>query len=268
MITKTVSVQAALLALLLPIPVSPATDVPTRGSVVNIVEWDGGQLPQIYERSSQLPLTNEDILQLSQNDFSPGTIAQMIQERRYAGDASASALVEMRSAGVAPEVVQAISLHALAPNRALNLSIQVSFQGNSSQARRRYLYVLIPDGDVERVFTADLATLLSGHWQRDVQVDLTDPVLPKQVRQITFSGMLPLKEYGQKTIRVLTSSKPDIYNSGDIPDSEKESVQNHLMNYPSSSLRQDCRLFVRFRQDRVIPHKWDMVGSYIQCEWN
>ena len=265
---KRTAVQTALLSFLLPIPFSFAADVPTRGSVVNIVEWDGGQLPPVYERSSQLPLTMEDIIQLSRSDFSPGAVARMIQERRYAGDASANALIEMRSAGVAPNVLQAISLHALTPNLRLHLSIQVSFEGTSSQARRRYLYVLIPDGEIERVFTADLATLLSGHWQRDVQLDLSDPVLPKQVRQLTFSGSVPLKRYGQKRIRVLTSSKPDVYNSGDIPDSEKDSVQIHLIDYPSSSLRQECRLFVRFRQDRVIPYKWEMGGSYVECEWN
>ena len=34
---------------------------PTRGIVVNLVEWDGGELPAVYERTDQLPFTREDL---------------------------------------------------------------------------------------------------------------------------------------------------------------------------------------------------------------
>ncbi len=245
-----------------------AADIPTRGPVINIVEWDGGELPPVYERSDQLPLTVEDILNLSRNDFTPGGIARMVEERRFVGNASAGALIELKKAGVTPEVIQAISRHALPPNRALSFSVQLEFEGASREARRRYLYVVIPDGPYERIFTADLGAVLAGRWRRDILIDQTDPLLPKQVRHVTFTGRVPLKTYGQKKIRVFASTKPDVYTSADIPETDRSGVREYQMDYPASSLQQDCRLRVRFRQDPVLPYKWQMVGSHLECEWN
>ncbi len=134
---------------------------PTRGIVVNLVEWDGGELPAVYERTDQLPFTREDLLQLVQSDFKPDQIAQMVSERRYAGDASAEGLIALKKDGIESIVIQAISKHALAPNQSLNLTIYLTFDGISQTARHRFLYVIIPDGEIQRVFTADLNTVLA-----------------------------------------------------------------------------------------------------------
>ncbi len=245
-----------------------AADIPTRGAVVNIVTWDGRNLPPVYERSDQLPLTLEDVVNLSRNDFDDEAIRRMVQERRFAGDASAGALIDLKKAGVSQKVIQAISLHALPPNRSLTLSIQLEFSGQSREARRRYLYVIIPDGPTERVFTADLGAVLAGNWRRDERVDLTDPLLPKQVRRITFSDRVPLKTYGAKTMQVLTSTKPDIFQSSDIPEADRAGIREISFDYPVSSTMQDCRLQVRYRQDVLLPYKWHMAGAHFQCEWN
>ena len=38
------------------------TDLPpTRGAVINLVEWDGGELPAVYERTEQPPFTRDDL---------------------------------------------------------------------------------------------------------------------------------------------------------------------------------------------------------------
>ncbi|MSS73662.1 MAG: hypothetical protein EXS64_19570 [Candidatus Latescibacteria bacterium] len=256
-------VIAALTVLAFPIP-----DARAESSVVNIVSWEGGRLLPVYERSDQLPLSAEDILRLSRNGFAPQQIVRMIQERRVAGDASADGLIALKKAGVAPEVLQAFSLHALPPNRALNLSVELSFEGVSREARRRYLYVILPDGPRERVFTADLGAVLSGHWSRDVLVDRTDPLLPRQIRRITFSGEVPLKTYGQKSVLVFTSTRPDIIASADIPGADRPGVQTYTLDYPASSLRRDCLVQIRYKQDVAVPYQWHMVRSKLQCEWN
>lgn len=265
---RSTPIFAAVLILLGLCAAAHAADVPTRGPVVNIVEWDGGALPPVYERSDQLPLTREDILNLSRNDFTPEGIVRMVEERRFVGDASPGALIQLKKAGITPEVIQAVSRHALPPNRALTLSIHLEFEGTSAEARRRYLYVVIPDGPYERTFTADIGAVLARRWQRDIVVDQTDPLLPKQVRHVTFSGSVPLKTYGQKEVLVFASTKPDVYTSADIPRADRAGVRKYLMDYPASSLLQDCRLRVRFRQDSVLPYKWQMVGSHLECEWN
>ena len=263
-----ISVLTALLAAVGVCDTGHAADVPTRGPVVNIVKWDGGDLPRVYERSEQLPLTREDILNLAGNGFSPEEVVAMVEERRFVGDASADALIALRRAGVNPRVIQAISRHALPPNRALDLVVLLEFDGASREARSRYLYIIIPDGPQERVFTADIGAVLSGKWQRDALVDETDPLLPRQVRRVTFASEIPLTSYGPKRVLAFTSTRPDIHTSADIPEPDRPGVRGHDIDYPASSLRRDCQVRIRYRQDAVLPYNWHMVDSHIQCEWN
>jgi len=241
---------------------------PTRGAVINIVEWDGGELPQVYERSEQLPFTQSDLSRLARSGFEAPQIAQMISERRYVGDASASGLIALKNAGIPTEVIQAVSKHSLPPNRALNLTIQLEFEGNSWAARKRYLYVIIPDGKTERVFTADLESVLAGQWRHDVTVDHTDPLLPRKIRRITFVGSVPLKSYGVKPVRVFTSTRPGLRRAADIPEPDLADVNTYTIDYPVSSLLQDCRITIRYKQDAMLPETWQMVDTSLECEWH
>lgn len=241
---------------------------PTRGEVINIVKWDGGELPKVYERSEQLPFTQADVTRLAASGFEPGQIAQMIAERRYVGDASAAGLIALKNSGVSAEIIQAVSKHALPPNRALNMSVTFEFEGESRTARKSYLYIIIPDGDVDRVFTADLNTVLSGHWQQDTVVDNSDPLLPRKRRLVTFTGTLPLKTYGEKAVRIFTSSRPNIYAVDDIPARDRSGIAVFTIQYPVSSLRQDCRVLIRHKQDAMMTDKWQWVDTHLECEWD
>src|SRR5262245_28099649 len=73
----------------------PTGDVQT----YNIIQWDPNQLPRIYERSDQLPLTDEELTKLSQAGFEPPQLVKMIEERRCACDASADGLIRLKKAG-------------------------------------------------------------------------------------------------------------------------------------------------------------------------
>jgi len=240
---------------------------PTRGAVINLIEWDGGELPAVYERTEQPPFTRDDLLSLVLSDFEATEIAQMIAERRYAGDASADGLITLKNAGLSSKVIQAISKHALPPNRELNLTVNLIFEGNSWSARKRFLYILIPDGDIQRVFTTDLGVILSGQWKHDTTVDTTDPLVPRKVRNITFAGSVPLKIHGTKTIRVFTSTRPGIRQTKDIPKADLAAVQTYEIDYPVSSPVQDCRLYIRYKQDAILVHKWQMIDTHLECEW-
>lgn len=241
--------------------------IPTRGAVFNLVEWDGGELPAVYERSEQPPFKRDDLLRLVLSDFEPQQIAQMIAERRYAGDASADGLITLKNAGLAPEVIQAISKHALAPNRSLNLTVHITFEGSSWQARKRFLYVLIPDGEIQRVFTANLGEILSKRWKHDTTVDATDPLLPKKIRRVSFSGQVPLKTYGAKVVRIFTSTHPGVRHIDDIPETDRVDIQTYQIDYPVSSALQDCRVYVNYKQDVMLSDKWHMVDTHLECEW-
>ena len=101
----------------------PAGSVLESGLIHNIVEWDGGTLPAVYERSDQLPMTLEDVRKLSASKFSEAAITRMLEQRRCACDASVDALVSLKKAGVSKGVIAAVSLHALRPNRSIELTI-------------------------------------------------------------------------------------------------------------------------------------------------
>ena len=251
-----------------------AARVLDEGAVYNIIDWDGGPLPPIYERSDQLPITLEDLRKLVAGKFSDAAIVDMLKQRRCACDVSVDALVELREAGVSETVLGALSLHALPPNRYVDLTIALDFEGLggekgvSTQARRGYLYLIVPDGGRERVFLGNLQAILAGSWQRDELVDRTDLLLPKKVRRVTFTARVPLKKHGTKKALVFASTKPDIYTSADIPVADRKQAMEFTFEYPPSSLQQSCRLLVLYRQDAMLPDRWHMQRSHFECEWD
>jgi hypothetical protein len=242
------------------------------GYVFNIVDWEGGALPPLYERSDQLPMSLDDVVSLSKAKFSEAMILKMLEERRCACDASVSALVRLKDSGVAEKVIQAMSLHALPPNRSLDLAIHMDFEGLggaavSSQAHRAYLYLIIPDGERERVFFGSLNDVLGQASKRGTAVDNTDLLLPKQVRRVSFVARVPLKVPGTKRALVFTSTRPNIYTEADIPEADRKGVQEFRFGYPASSLQRFCSLQVLHRQDAMLANRWHMERSHFECEW-
>lgn len=242
------------------------------GYVFNIVDWEGGRLPPLYERSDQLPMSLDDIVSLTEAKFSDGMILKMLEERRCACDASVASLVRLKKAGVGEKVIQAMSLHALRPNRSLDLAIHMDFEGLggaavSTRAHRAYLYLIIPDGERERVFFGSLGDVLAQAGRRGTAVDKTDLLLPKQVRRVSFVARVPLKVPGAKRALVFTSTRPNIYTEADIPEADRAGVQEFTFDYPASSLRQFCSLQVLHRQDAMLDNRWHMQRSHFECEW-
>ena len=171
-----------------------AKNVLEDGYIFNIVEWNGGELPRMYERSDQLPMTLEDLRKLSASGFSPQAIIKMLEERRCACDASVDAMIELKRAGVSEEVIQAVSLHALPPNRSLALTIAMNFEGLggdatvSTQSRKGYLYLIIPDGGRERVFMGEMQAILGGVGTRTPS---WTPPIPFSPRRCAASSSRP-----------------------------------------------------------------------------
>ena len=253
---------------------SPAGDSRTLppGYVFNIVDWEGGRLPPLYERSDQLPMSLHDIVSLTEAKFSEEMIRKMLEERRCACDASVASLVRLKNSGVTEKVIQDMSLHALPPNRSLDLAIHMDFEGLggaavSTQAHRAYLYLIIPDGNRERVFFGSLSDVLAQAGRRGTAVDNTDLLLPKQVRRVSFVARVPLKEPGAKRALVFTSTRPNIYTEADIPEADRKGVQEFRFDYPASSLQRFCSLQVLHRQDAMLANRWHMERSHFECEW-
>jgi hypothetical protein len=247
----------------------PPERFPAEGeSRVNILNWDANALPRVFQRSDQLPLNDEDLIKLSKAGFDTAQLVKMIEERRCACDASADGLIRLKQQGVGPEVISAVSLHALRPNRALNLDVRIDFTGDSNEARENFLYFFVEDGDFTRVLTANIGDLLSKQHPHDAVIDRSDILISRKVRRIELPGEIPLKIYGPHRLMVVASGRPTLTHPSQLTDAERSQSQVYTFDYPRSSIQNICRLTVGYKRDVVLTYRWHYMGSRFECEWN
>lgn len=239
-----------------------------RTETINIVQWDANVLPKVYERSDQLPLTDDEVDKLVKAGFDAPQVVKIIEERRCACDASADGLIRLKKAGASKEILSAVSLHSLPPNRALQLDLVLDFQGQSTQAREAYLYVFVEDGSITRVLTANLGDLLSRRNAHESMVDQSDLLIARQVRRIRLPGRLPLKTYGSHTLLVATSANPTLTHPSELTAAERKTAKTFTFDYPRASVQNVCRLNAAWKQDPVLAYNWAFQGSRFECEWN
>ncbi len=242
----------------------PAGQVQT----VNLVQWEGNQLPKLYERSAQLPLADDEVAKLAKAGFDSAQLVKMIEERRCACDASAEGLIKLKSQGVPKEVLSAISLHGLKPNRSLQLELTLDFTGEGNEAREGTLYFFVDDGPVTRVFSLPLPELFAQPRQHDQLVDKSDFVIARRVRRIQLAGQVPLKRYGTHQVLVAASAKPTLGHPSQLTEAERAKAQSYTVDYPRVSLTNVCRLRAGYRRDPVLAYKWAFLGSRFECEWD
>ncbi len=235
---------------------------------INILEWDTNKLPKIYERSEQLPLSDDEVAKLAKAGFSPDQLVKIIEERRCACDASADGLIRLKDQGVPAEVLSAISLHALKPNRNLYFDVTLDFTGEGNQAREAYLYAFVEDGELTRVLSLNVGDLLSRKNAHESMVDQSDILLTRQVRRIRLVGDVPLKTYGAHTVMVATSANPTLTHPSQLSAAERKNAQTYKFDYPRASLQSVCRLNGGYKRDPVLAYKWRFMGSRFECEWN
>ena len=246
----------------------PVLPFPGQTQTINIIQWDPNQLPRIYERTDQLPLTDEEVAKLAQAGFDEAQLVKMVEQRRCACDASADGLIRLKQAGVPAGVLDAVSTHALKPNRALELQVTLDFTGESRTAREGFLYFFVEDGDLTRVFTANLPELLSRQNAHEAMVDRSDILRARTVRRIQFAGQVPLKTYGAHRVMVVASANPTLTHPSQLTDTERAKAQLYTFQYPRSSLQSLCRLTAGYKRDAVLTYKWNYQGSRFECEWN
>jgi|SRR6218665_1943384 len=248
-----------------PVAVSP---FPGQTQTYNLMQWDSNQLPRLYERSDQLPLTDEEVTKLAQAGFDEAQLVRMIEQRRCACDASADGLIRLKQAGVPRVVLDAVSTHALAPHRELEVLVTLDFTGESRTAREAFLYFFVEDGELTRVFTANLPELLGRQNAHETRVDRSDILRARTVRRIQFAGKVPLKTYGAHRVLVAASASPSLTHPSQLTDAERQKAQSYTFDYPRSSLQSLCRLTAGYKRDAVLTYKWNFQGSRFECEWN
>ncbi len=239
-----------------------------RVETINVVSWNSNDLPKVFERSEQLPLSDDELVKLAKAGFDAADMVKMIQERRCACDASADGLIRLKKEGVPKEVINAVSLHGLKPNRSLVLQLTMDFTGEGREARNSFLYVFIDDGGITRVFSANLNDFLSRNNPYDVMTDRSDLLITKKVRRIQMAGEVPLKTYGAHQVLVATSANPAITHPSQLNDNERRTAQSYTLDYPRASLQSVCRLTAGYKRDALLAYQWRYMGSRFECEWN
>lgn len=235
---------------------------------VNIINWDANALPRIFQRSDQLPLTDAEVARLARAGFDSAQLVKMLEERRCACDASAEGLIRLKEQGVPREVISAVSLHALKPNRALNLHVRIDFTGDSNEARENFLYFFLDDGELMRALTANIGDLLSRQHPHESVIDRSDILIARKVRRIELPGEIPLKTYGKHTLLVVASPKPTLTHPSQLTELERGRAQSYTFDYPRSSIQNICRLTAGYKRDAVLTYRWHFMGSRFECEWN
>lgn len=246
----------------------PIVAFPGQTQTVNVINWDSNSLPRIFQRSDQLPLTDEDITKLSKAGFATADLVKMIEQRRCTCDASADGLIRLKKQGVAKEVISAVSLHGLKPNRLLNLEIRLDFTGDGREARENFLYLFVDDGNITRVLTANIGDLLGRSNAHESLIDKSDILIARQVRRVVLPGDLPLKTYGRHNVLVVASARPTLTHPSQLTEDEKTRVQSYFFDYPRSSLQSVCRMTAGYKRDAVLTYRWHFVGSRFECEFN
>ncbi|HEX8821900.1 MAG TPA: hypothetical protein VF794_18380 [Archangium sp.] len=246
----------------------PVLPFPGETRTLNIIQWDPNQLPRIYERTDQLPLSDEEVAKLAQAGFDEASIVKMLEQRRCACDASADGLIRLKQAGATKAVLDAVSTHALKPNRALDLLVTLDFTGESRTAREAYLYFFVEDGNLTRLFTASLSELLGRQNANETRVDRSDILRARTVRRIQLAGQVPLKTYGAHRVLVVASANPALTHPSQLTEAERAKAQVYTFDYPRASLQSLCRLTAGYRRDAVLAYKWNFQGSRFECEWN
>ncbi len=248
---------------------SPPQRFPAEGEArINIVNWDANALPRVFQRSDQLPLTDEDLVKLAKAGFDPAQLVKMIEERRCACDASAEGLIRLKQRGVPADVISAVSLHSLRPNRALNLDVRFDFTGDSNEARESFLYFFVEDGDFTRVLMANIGELLSKEHPHDTMIDRSDILISRKVRRVELPGEIPLKTYGAHRLMVVASGRPTLTHPSQLTDQERSRSQVYTFDYPRSSIQNICLVTVGYKRDVVLSYRWHYMGSHFACEWN
>jgi hypothetical protein len=140
--------------------------------------------------------------------------------------------------------------------------------GEGRRAKNAYVYIFVDDGDLTRVFSANIDDLLRRPNAHETTIDNSDFLIARTVRRIVLPGQLPMKTYGRHTLLVASSATPGLTHPSQLRLQDRANSQAYQLNYPRASLQSLCRLTAGFRRDAQIADRWRFAGSRFECEWN
>jgi hypothetical protein len=225
------------------------------------------------EPSQAAPLTLEDVRRLVPK-VKEKKLIKIIRDRKVLMRPTGQALAELKEKGASDAVLAALSAHALAENRKIDLLLTLDLENPAGGGEGPYLYLALVHkgkGVQEDLITSSLSRLQAEKWQSDEIVDASDPLLPNKVRRIRIRGPVRAVHHGPMELRVLLSRRPQLLDLTDterLTPEEKRNLQTMEFDYPEASLASACALDLVVGRDRLAGHAFSLKHKRLRCFWD
>lgn len=251
-----------------------AGDAHAQRDVIDLMQFqtdDPDAWESLHRQSESLPFTLDEVQKLARAGIAEPKLLEIIRTRRLLIVADADTLVKLKKSGASDNLVAAVSAYALAPNRSLDLAIQVQIATPYQITQAPYLYVEVVNLETktqETLLYTDLRRLLSNKWRVDVTEDRSDPLLPQRIRSLRLWGHAPARHAGRLEVRVLLTQKPGLMNLDVLTPEEKKGLRTWQIDYPGVSLQRACELQLQLDRDPLLKDLFNLQRADFRCRWD
>lgn len=253
------------------ITAGPVAAKPTR--VVELVQF-ASQTPESWSRmqrtSESPPLTLDELQALREGGVGQKTLIEMMRTRRVAAVADAETLLALKKRGAHDEIIAAVSAYAMRPNAFFELFVNLTVSSPDTVREAPFLYIEAWHTVEQRAvgfLYADLRGAVTGGLGVRVQRDRSDPLLPRTVRSVDFTGRVDTRKAGSIELRVLVTRTPGLRTLDGLAEGEAGRVRTFAVDYPAVSLEHVCRLRLVLERDTMMKDTFALGGGALDCRW-
>lgn len=244
------------------------------GTPVEIMKFSSSD-PAAWEdardrRSEARPLTLEEIRTLARAGIKEKALVRMIRTRGVMAAVGGEALAALKTQGVSDSVIEAISTHALAENRGIDVLLTLDIVRPAPTATAPTLYVALVherSGRQEELLRGALSDVLNHQWKVEEIVDRSDPLLPSSVRRIRLAVPFRATRHGDMSFRVLVTRRPGLTDLTRLPFEEEAKVKSVRFDYPAASLDNRCELDIELARDPLLPGELTPRAPVLRTYW-
>ncbi|TXH23073.1 MAG: hypothetical protein E6Q99_08370 [Elusimicrobia bacterium] len=244
------------------------------GTPVEIMKFSSSD-PAAWEdardrRSAARPLTLEEIRSLARSGVKEKALVRMIRSRGAMTAARGEELAALKAQGVSDGVIEALSTHALAENRRIDVLLSLDVVRPVSTTMAPYLYVALvheASGRQEELLKGALGDVLNHRWKVEEIIDRSDPLLPSSVRRIRLAVPFRATRHGKMAFKVLVTRRPGLTDLTRLPTDEAARVVSVGFDYPAVSLDNRCELDIELGQDPLLPGELTLKEPGLRTYW-
>lgn len=244
------------------------------GTPVEIMKFSSSD-PAAWEdardrRSAARPLSLAEIRSLAKSGVKEKALVRMIRSRRAMTAARGDDLAALKAQGVSDNVIEAISTHALAENRRIDVLLTLDVVRPLSTEKAPVLYVALvheESGRQEELLKGALGEVLNHRWKVDEIVDNSDPLLPSSVRRIRLAVPFRATRHGKMAFKILVTRRPGLTDLTRLSAEETGRLVTVPFDYPAVSLDNRCELDLELTQDPLLPGELTLRSPTLRTYW-